>query len=171
MLVGSGIKISTADSNMLFNITQEVAEWTPEICEPRFYTPSQKYATIISDRPSAPVTHQEKQRDSRSSCSRTACTPAGVCTPKSCHRRRDQWADLQVRAKCLYVHSFWFMSFYYFDVFIYKCVLRYQSTSLWYFFINWLALHITKVFSWKYTSKPTNCPTGKHHLSPVAIMW
>lgn len=32
------IKIK-ADTKVLFNITQEVAEWAPEICEPRLHTP------------------------------------------------------------------------------------------------------------------------------------
>lgn len=63
---------------------------------------AKKYAIVILDRPSARVTcPQEKQQYNQSSCSQTACTPAGVSTLKSCHHLpdHDQWVDLQVSGK------------------------------------------------------------------------
>lgn len=114
--------ISPADSPVLSNTRQEVNIRTALV-----HVFDARYAIHLSDRPSAPVScPPERRGDSQSRCSRTACSPAGVCTPKSCRRRRDRWAGLQVRAQSLHDGRL-----YSYDRFIQTCRLEYRrSTSL-----------------------------------------
>lgn len=49
MLVYSGIQISAADSNVLFNITQEVAQSAPEMFEPRLHMPWRMQSSFQTD--------------------------------------------------------------------------------------------------------------------------